>query len=212
MNIRDAGFRLGQGFEAALFDLDGTLVDTMPLHFRAYRDVLAECGIEIDFDFFMSVSGGPARDTIPRLVNGRPCDISTDEIHRRKVVRARQLIEESAPDQLPCSLLLHLLPARIPVGLVSSGSRASVTATLASLGWESVFKVVVCGDDVAHGKPSPEGYLKAAATLGVQPEKCIVFEDMSDGVTAATSAGMRVFDLRKALPAWRSEPRLGLTA
>lgn len=193
----------GLNFEAALFDLDGTLVDTMPLHFRAYRDVLADFDVPIDFDHFMKVSGGPARETIPRLLGGRPCEISVPEIHRRKVARARQLLQEDRLDTLPCSLLLPLLASAFPVGLVSSGSRESVEATLSSLGWTSHFGVIVCGDDVSVGKPNPEGYLKAAGTLRVAPGRCLVFEDMSDGVAAATAAGMQVFDVRKALPAWR---------
>lgn len=89
--------------KAILFDLDGTLVDTMPLHFQAYRDVLADVGISIEFDLFMSASGGAARETIPRLLAGRACSISAEEIHRRKVEIATRLFQDSPPAALPCA-------------------------------------------------------------------------------------------------------------
>ncbi len=190
---------------AMLFDLDGTLVDTMPLHFQAYRDVLGELGITLSFKTFMAASGGAARETIPRLIDGNVCALSVEEIHRRKVARADQLFSENPPSKLPCAMLLPAFARTFPIGLVSSGSRRSVETTLASMGWSSVFQVIVTGDDVQKGKPDPEGYLKGARVLGAAPEECLVFEDMDDGVAAARAAGMQVFDVRKTLPEWRAE-------
>lgn len=194
---------------AALFDLDGTLVDTMPMHYEAYRDVLSELGISIDFDFFMSVSGGPARETIPKLIGAVKIDTPTHEVHLRKQLRMDQLLSQKAPETLPCSILLHRFAEMLPVGLVSSGSRKSVESTLNSLGWRDLFQVIITGDDVKKGKPAPEGYLAAARFLDVEPSNCLVFEDMEEGILAATSAGMQVFDLRKALPVWRTGLREG---
>jgi beta-phosphoglucomutase-like phosphatase (HAD superfamily) len=190
--------------EAVLFDLDGTLVDTMPLHFQAYRDVLAEIGIPLTFEHFMEVSGGAARETIPRLVGAHRCDLSVEDIHGRKVKRAEALFRDIRPQALPCALLLPLFAQSHPVGLVSSGSRKSVATTLEVMSWTSLFTTIVTGDDVARAKPAPDGYLKAAAALSVDPERCLVFEDMDDGVIAAEAAGMRVFDVRRTLPAWRA--------
>jgi beta-phosphoglucomutase-like phosphatase (HAD superfamily) len=201
---RDLGDRDGSAIEAILFDLDGTLVDTMPVHFQAYRDVLADLGIPLDFPAFMAASGGAARETIPRLLNGAACEIPIEEIHRRKVARAARLFREAPPAQLPCSLLLPVLSKVLPVALVSSGSSNSVRTTLDSMGWTGLFRAIVCGDDVVRGKPDPEGYLKGASLLGVAPERCLVFEDMDDGVAAAAAAGMQVFDVRRTLPAWRA--------
>ncbi|KAA0700625.1 HAD family hydrolase [Neorhizobium sp. P12A] len=206
---RDLGDRSGSAVEAILFDLDGTLVDTMPLHYQAYRDVLAEIGISLDFQAFMAASGGAARETIPRLLNGAACEVAVEEIHRRKVARATQLFRDVPPTRLPCSLLLPVLSKVFPVALVSSGSSKSVHTTLDSMGWTDLFHAIVCGDDVVRGKPDPEGYLKGAGLLGVAPERCLVFEDMDDGVAAATAAGMQVFDVRLTLPAWRTALEVG---
>lgn len=191
--------------EAVLFDLDGTLVDTMPLHFSAYRDVLGEFGVALDFQAFMAASGGAARETIPKLLGGVATDVSVEEIHRRKVVRTTELLASSVPAALPCSLLLPVFSALLPVALVSSGSRRSVETTLSTMGWHHLFRAVVTGDDVVRSKPDPEGYLKGANLLGVDPARCLVFEDMEDGVAAARAAGMQVFDVRSALPAWRTQ-------
>lgn len=194
----------GRVVEAILFDLDGTLVDTMPLHYEAYRAVLADLGVSLSFEDFLRASGGPARDTIPRLLGGADCALSVDEIHRRKVALAEEIFARSPPAALPCALLLPILSRAYPVGLVSSGSRRSVGITLDAMGWGSLFRVVVSGNDVEKGKPHPEGYLKGARAIGVSAAACLVFEDSDDGVHAAEAAGMQVFDVRRALPLWRS--------
>jgi len=198
-----SGRPLVHSVDCILFDLDGTLVDTMPHHFRAYQIVLGDIGIEIDFKTFLQVSGGTASSTISRLLAGRTVAIGIDEIHRRKLAVATKLFEGTRPTKLAIGELLPLWAKSYPVGLVSSGSRHSVQTTLKAMGWDDVFKVVVTGSDVTQGKPHPEGYLMAAELCGFVPHACLVFEDSDDGIASAETAGMTVIDVRRALPAWR---------
>jgi beta-phosphoglucomutase-like phosphatase (HAD superfamily) len=186
---------------AAIFDFDGTLVDTMPLHFEAYRRVLAELDIVLSADDFYANIGGNARETIPKFLRGRHCPYSTDEIHARKKEMVNRLLVESPIPILETAKLLPVFSRRLPMALVSSGSRPGIEIVLARLDWEQYFSVVITGEDAARGKPSPDLFLLAADKLNVPPGTCIVFEDTDAGLEAARGAGMRPFDVRATLAA-----------
>lgn len=182
---------------AAIFDFDGTLVDTMPLHFEAYRRVLADAGVELSHEDFYGSIGGNARETIPLFLRGRPCRLSTEEIHLRKKQLMQTLLSENAPPVLEAAKLLPVLHGRMPLALASSGSRLGIEMILARLSWRHYFAAIVTGEDAVRGKPAPDLFLLAAEKLGVPPETCIVFEDTDAGMAAAQAAGMRAFDVRR---------------
>jgi beta-phosphoglucomutase family hydrolase len=194
---------VGIPIKAAIFDFDGTLVDTMPLHYEAYRQVFAELGLELTRrDYFENI-GGKASETIPRFLRGRTVPISNEEIHKRKKAIVLQLLAVVPVTTLESARLVPLLRPHIKIAIASSGSRAGIEMVLGRLGWSSLFDAVVTGDDVVQGKPAPECFLKAASLLGVEARACLVFEDTDDGVEAARSAGMDVFDVRRATaPPW----------
>ncbi len=181
---------------AGIFDLDGTLVDSMPLHYEAYRRVFAVLGVDLAREHFMESAAGVASETIPRLLAGRDVAVSTAEIHRRKVEMAASLLRESPPVVLQAANLLDLLEGKVPMAIASSGTRSSVMATLDSLGWAPRFDAIVTGDDVARGKPAPDQFLLAAEQLHVPPSACLVFEDSDAGLVAAKAAKMQTFDIR----------------
>lgn len=184
---------------AAIFDFDGTLVDTMPLHFEAYRRVLAEVDIELaPADFFDHI-GGNARETIPKFLRGRLCPLSIQDIHDRKKQLVNRLLAECPIPILETAKLLPLFARTMRVALVSSGSRPGVEIVLSRLGWDRYFAVVITGEDAPRGKPAPDLFLLAAQKLQVAPESCIVFEDTQAGLEAAERAGMRPFDVRATL-------------
>jgi beta-phosphoglucomutase-like phosphatase (HAD superfamily) len=193
---------------AAIFDFDGTLVDTMPLHFEAYRRVLADAGIELTAERFYANIGGNARETIPKFLGGCPCGLSVDEIHARKKALVNTIFEEATIPVLETAKLLGVFAERLPMGLVSSGSRQGIEIILSRLDWQRYFAVVVTGEDATRGKPAPDLFLLAADKLAVRPGACIAFEDTDAGVAAAAAAGMRVFDVRATLagPAGRRNP------
>jgi beta-phosphoglucomutase family hydrolase len=186
---------------AAIFDFDGTLVDTMPLHYEAYRRVLAEEGIELTPEQFYSNIGGNARETIPKLLAGRPCAVPPAELHARKKQLVGRLLAEDPIPVLETAKLLPVLHTRMPLALASSGSRPGIEIVLTRYDWHRYFQAVVAGEDAPRGKPAPDLFLLAAEKLGVSPEGCLVFEDTDAGVEAARNAGMQVFDVRRAMAA-----------
>ncbi|HEY0193331.1 MAG TPA: HAD family phosphatase [Kofleriaceae bacterium] len=183
---------------ALIFDFDGTLVDTMPIHFEAYRQTFAEAGIELAPGEFYAHIGGKASETIPRFLAGRPCGRSVAELHARKQVIAVELLASEPIPVLAAATLLQAWHGAAPIALASSGSRSGIELVLERLGWRAMFDVVVTGGDVARGKPAPDLFLLAAERLGVAPPRCLVFEDTDDGVAAARAAQMAVFDVRLA--------------
>lgn len=185
-------------FDAILFDLDGTLVDTMPMHHQAYQSVFIARGMTLDWPTFMSIVGAPARETIKRFVQaaGRDCD--ADEaacLHAEKKAVFERNLASAKPPLLPAAHLLSTIRRSRRCGLVSSGNRRGVEAILDALGWSEWFEVVVTGDDVFNGKPHPEPYLRAAKALNVAPSSCLVLEDTKDGLDSARAAGMSAFDV-----------------
>ena len=183
---------------ALIFDFDGTLVDTMPLHYESYRQTFAEVGIALAPEDFYANIGGVARETIPRFLRGRPCAQSIAELHARKQVVAHELLRSAELPVLAAAELLRAFHGTLPIALASSGSRSGIDVVLDRLGWRSLFDAIVTGADVARGKPAPEIFLLAAERLGIAPRSCLVFEDTDDGVAAARAAHMAVFDVRRA--------------
>ena len=187
------------GFGALLFDLDGTLVDTMPLHCLAYAQVFAARGYTFTMNDYLDHVGPPAAITIPAFAAavGMPPidDAEARTIHQEKKQRFRALLETKPVPTLPASGLLDRYHGQIPMAIVSSGNRNGVEAILRNLGWLDLFGGVITGDDVEQGKPHPEPFLLGAEALGVAPERCVVLEDTQSGIAGARAAGMSVIDV-----------------
>lgn len=186
-------------FDAVIFDFDGTLVDTMPIHYEAYRRAFAEAGLALEAAQFYGHVGGAARETIPRFLAGRPCPWSIAELHARKQEIAKALLATAPLVTLATAQLIPLLYGRLALAIASSGSRSGIEVVLDRLDLRSRFAAVVTGEDAERGKPAPDLFLLAAERLGVRPARCMVFEDTDDGVAAALGAGMAVIDVRRAI-------------
>lgn len=193
-----------------IFDFDGTLVDTMPIHYEAYRQTLDEVGIALAPDEFYAHVGGTARETIPKFLRGRACDVPVERLHARKQEIAKRLLQTADLPTLAVAELLPVFHGTHPMAVASSGSRSGIDIVIDRLGWSRYFDVIVSGGDVAHGKPAPDIVLLAAQRLGLPATQCIVFEDTDDGVAAARAAGTAVFDVRCAPAHSASRGRGGL--
>jgi HAD superfamily hydrolase (TIGR01509 family) len=176
-------------FKAYLFDCDGTIADSMPLHYNAWRAVLADWNCEYPEEVFYSWGGKPVRKIIADLnkINGLKMPIE-DLATRKEGLYLAQIPQlQVIPEVLEHIEAEH---GRIPFAVVSGSTRDSVVGSLSVLGLLDKFDTIVSAEDYKHGKPAPDGYLLAAERLGVAPADCLVFEDTEMGIEAATAAGM----------------------
>lgn len=179
-------------FAGYIFDLDGTLVNTMPLHYRAWRDALRFFGLDRDLEesLFYSLGGMPTAKVGAAFNRHYGTDFDPFELHEEKERRFVALLPE-APLIEPVVAYARQVAQTRPVGVASGGPREIVLNTLASHGLSALFPVVVTADDVTHGKPAPDTFLLAAERMGVPARECLVFEDADLGIEAAEAAGMR---------------------
>jgi HAD superfamily hydrolase (TIGR01509 family) len=176
-------------FDAYLFDCDGTIADSMPLHYLAWRTVLAEWDCSLSEDLFYAWAGFAVAKIVSLLNEKHGLNMNVGEVARRK----EELYLESLPHLRAVPEVLehiHLQYGRIPLAVVSGSTRESVSASLRSLQLLDKFETLVCAGDYKEGKPAPEAFLIAAARLKVKPESCLVFEDGKLGLVAAKAAGM----------------------
>jgi len=176
-------------FKAYLFDCDGTIADSMPLHYVAWKKALAEWNCEFSEDLFYGLGGLRATEIINTLNKKHDLNMPAKDVSRRK----EELYFESLPQLKAVPEVLEHIEAshgRIPFAVVSGSPRDSVTASLEILNILDRFDTLVCAGDYQKGKPDPEPFLVAAKRLGVAPEDCLVFEDTDMGIQAATAAGM----------------------
>ena len=179
-------------FAAYIFDLDGTLIDTMPLHYRAWDQAMRQAGMpaELDEDLFYSLGGVPTRKVAELLLAHYGLKGDPDHLFTRKESVFSDL---QADAQLIAPTVEFARRAALthPLAVASGGPRVIVHRSLAIAGLAPLFPVVVTADDVIHGKPSPDMFLLAAQKMGVAPADCLVFEDATPGIQAAEAAGMR---------------------
>lgn len=176
-------------FKAYLFDCDGTIADSMPLHYIAWKSVLAEWNCEFSEEVFYAWGGMPVSEIISTLNQRHGLKMPLEEVSRRK----EDLYFEALPQLKAVPEVLEHIEdqfGQIPFAVVSGSTRDSVTASLESLKILDRFDTLVCAGDYENSKPHPEPFLTAALRLGIAPEHCLVFEDTEMGVQAATAAGM----------------------
>jgi HAD superfamily hydrolase (TIGR01509 family) len=176
-------------FRAYLFDCDGTVADSMPLHYLAWKKALGELNCEFEEELFYAWGGMPVVEIISTLNARHGLSMPVEVVSRRKEGLYFELLPQlkAVPEVLE---LIETEHGRTPFAVVSGSTRESVTASLISLNLLDRFDALVCAGDYRKSKPDPESFLLAAARLGVAPEACLVFEDTDMGIQAAKAAGM----------------------
>jgi beta-phosphoglucomutase len=173
--------------------MDGTLIDSEEFHWISWRDTLAQEGITITREQFLSSFGQRNDSIIPRWLGAAATPERIEKIGKAKEERYRHLVRTKGISPLPG--VAYWLPRLGEQGwlqaVASAAPRANIDVILAALSAAHVFQAIVSAEDVHRGKPDPEVYLTAASRVGVQPEKCIVVEDAVAGIEGAQRAGMR---------------------
>ncbi len=183
-------------FEGYLFDLDGTLIDSMPAHYRAWDAAMRTFGLTtpLDEELFYSLGGVPT----PRVAElmGKHYGLILNPLEVMEV-KERMFNEQGVPSVTiiqPVADFARRVALTKPVAIVTGGTPDVVVPSLASVGLTEIFKIVVTAADVppGRGKPEPDMFLLAASRMKVDPTKCLVFEDAEPGIKAALAAGMQV--------------------
>ncbi|HEY1903337.1 MAG TPA: HAD family phosphatase [Terracidiphilus sp.] len=176
-------------FQAYLFDCDGTIVDSMPLHYVAWKTALAEWNCVFEEQLFYAWGGKPVDEIISTLNIMQNLSMPVEAVGIRKEGLYYELLPQlkAVPEVLEHIEAQH---GRIPFAVVSGGRSSSVIRSLTAVNLLNKFETIVGAEDYINSKPAPDAFLLAAKRLGVAAQHCLVFEDTDLGIQAATAAGM----------------------
>lgn len=189
---------LHHNFDGLIFDMDGTLADTMPTHFIAWSHSMAEHGIEFTEERFYALGGVPANVIIDLLAKEQGKVVDADAVAEAKEDLFLKLLEDVQP-VLPVKAIAEFHREHIPMAVATGSLRWVAEKILKALEIREWFDAIVGADDVQNPKPAPDTYLKAAELIGVDPKRCHAFEDTKLGIEAARNAGMEVVDINTLL-------------
>lgn len=181
-----------------IFDCDGTLADTMPLHWKAWQSVTSKHGLHFPEDRFYSLGGVPSRDIVKMLCEeqGKTLD------HLAVAHEKEQAYLPSLPEVRPIEVVVAVAEAnhgKLPMAVASGGQKHVIEMVLKHLGIRHYFDALVTSEDVTHQKPAPDIFLEAARRIGVPAAHCRAYEDTDLGLQAIRSAGMEAIDVRALL-------------
>jgi len=187
--------KLNPAAKALIFDLDGTLANSIPIHNAAWDETCKTFNYTFDKDFFIKMTGMPTRSFAEFIKKDSGCSMSVDELVRIKQKHFLKNAPLIKPFKKMADFVLENY-GKIPMSIGTGGSNKSATMILKTIGLSQYFPVVVTADDVVNHKPFPDTFLKCAELMGIDPVYCQVFEDGEKGMEAALSAGMMVTDVR----------------
>jgi len=178
-----------------IFDCDGTLADTMPLHWVAWRTTAERYGLHFTEERFYALGGVPSRDIFKMLGEEQGIVLDPIKASHDKENAYLPLLPRVGPVHEVLAIA-HEHHGKLPMAVASGGTKPVITQVLEHLGILHMFDAVVTSEDVVNQKPAPDIFLEAARRLGVEPKYCQAFEDAELGLQAIRAAGMHVVDVR----------------
>jgi len=182
--------------EGLIFDCDGTLVDTMPIHFKAWSITTEKYGLIFPEDRFYALGGVSPFEVLRILSSEQDKKIDFEEVTQEKESLYMQFISEAK--EIPEVMeIVRSNFEKIPMAVASGGTSETVIGILNHCSIKHYFDVIVTSEDVENPKPAPDTFLEAATRMNIAPEKCRAYEDADMGIKAIIAAGMDVVDIRK---------------
>jgi beta-phosphoglucomutase-like phosphatase (HAD superfamily) len=179
-----------------IFDCDGTLADTMPLHWRAWQAIAARHKLHFPQDRFYALGGVPSRDILKMLGKEQGILLDPIAVAREKEAEYLPLIAQVEPINAVVGVARENY-GKVPMAVASGGTREIIGQVLERVGIRSLFDVIVTSEDIVHQKPAPDIFLEAARRIGVPPRFCRAYEDTDLGLQAIRAAGMEAVDVRQ---------------
>ncbi|WP_411991839.1 beta-phosphoglucomutase family hydrolase [Agarivorans sp. DSG3-1] len=190
-----------QDYEAFIFDMDGTLIDSMKQHQQAWEFALQQFNIPYTSEQMLAMSGMPTGLSVEKLLaDAHISNIDVAAVAEAKEQRYHQLVNSEVL-ATPLIEVFEYYLGKKPMAVGTGASQRQAELILTKLGIAKQFEAIVGADLVAEHKPAPDTFLKCAELMNVQPQACLVFEDADAGVVAANAAGMDVVDVRNLWPA-----------
>ena len=181
-----------------IFDCDGTLVDSMPLHRELWDELIVQYGVTLPPGFIDSHAGMPTESIIALINQEYDKQIDAKDFSKQKEARFISRLSEIEPIEPVVATARHYL-GKLPMAVVSGGIQPNVHGSLTTIGALEWFPVILTANDPIPPKPAPDLFAEAARMIGLKPEECHAFEDGDPGIVAAKAAGMTVTDVRTVL-------------
>lgn len=178
-----------------IFDCDGTLVDSMPFHMKAWEHAIKHFGAPWDYDLIFSRKGISSTDVVELYNREHGTNLDVQDVSKIKQGFFRRYYSEIQPIK-PVVDIVQRFKNVLPMAVASGGSRENVHSQLNVIGIKEHFQVILTSDDKVKTKPAPDIFLKAAEVIGIPPHQCQVFEDGDVGLEGAQKAGMFTTDVR----------------
>lgn len=187
-------------FDALIFDMDGTLVDSGQLHEVAWTETLTRFAIPIDRPYMRSLAGVPTKGTLELLIEKFNCEVSATTIEMNEFKEA--FVREHMHKYVKPTALLEIVKkyhGKKPMAVGTGAYTQEAETILRLCGLDQFIDVVVGADQVSNPKPAPDTFLRCAELLKASPARCVVFEDAQMGLLAARNAGMEAIDVLEVL-------------